>query len=219
MNIECNNISKKYQRFKGPVFKNVSLSLKDNERAIITGPSGSGKTTLLKILALIDRSFKGDYLLDEKNIRKINSKDLAELRKNISYVFQEYGLLENESVYENISLGLTYTNLSKKNIDTKINKITKFLEINDLLKNKVGLLSGGQRQRVALARAMVRNSNIFIADEPFSALDLKMTKKIMSFLLDHYENKILILSFHEKPSFIDPTFKNYIIKDKTLTKI
>ncbi|WP_243342300.1 ATP-binding cassette domain-containing protein [Anaerococcus sp. AGMB09787] len=155
MILKCENISKHYGLFKKPVLANINLSLDEGKKMILTGTSGSGKNTLLKILALIDLSFKGKYYIDDKNVNKI---DPSPLRKKISYVYQEYGLLENESVYENIKLGILYDNLSKAEINSRCEKILKLLELDGFHKRRVNLLSGGQRQRVALARAIIRDS-------------------------------------------------------------
>ncbi len=215
MILKCENISKHYGLFKKPVLANINLSLDEGKKMILTGPSGSGKTTLLKILALIDLSFKGKYYIDDKNVNKI---DPSPLRKKISYVYQEYGLLENESVYENIKLGVIYNNLSKDEINSRCEKILKLLELEGFHKRRVSLLSGGQRQRVALARALIRDSEILIADEPFSSLDDKLIEKILEYITNKFNEKNIIMSFHQIPTSITFPYDKYELSDGTLRK-
>ena len=215
MILKCENISKHYGLFKKPVLANINLSLGEGKKMILTGPSGSGKTTLLKILALIDLSFKGKYYIDDKNVNKI---DPSPLRKKISYVYQEYGLLENESVYENIKLGVIYNNLSKDEINSRCEKILKLLELDGFHKRRVSLLSGGQRQRVALARALIRDSEILIADEPFSSLDDKLIEKILEYITNKFNEKNIIMSFHQIPTSITFPYDKYELSDGTLRK-
>ena len=215
MILKCENISKHYGLFKKPVLANINLSLDEGKKMILTGPSGSGKTTLLKILALIDLSFKGKYYIDDKNVNKI---DPSPLRKKISYVYQEYGLLENESVYENIKLGVIYNNLSKDEINSRCEKILKLLELDGFHKRRVSLLSGGQRQRVALARALIRDSEILIADEPFSSLDDKLIEKILEYITNKFNEKNIIMSFHQIPTSITFPYDKYELSDGTLRK-
>ncbi|MDD7044599.1 MAG: ATP-binding cassette domain-containing protein [Anaerococcus sp.] len=215
MILKCENISKHYGLFKKPVLANINLSLDEGKKMILTGPSGSGKTTLLKILAIIDLSFKGKYYIDDKNVNKI---DPSPLRKKISYVYQEYGLLENESVYENIKLGVIYNNLSKDEINSRCEMILKLLELDGFHRRIVSLLSGGQRQRVVLARALIRDSEILIADEPFSSLDDKLIEKILEYITNKFNEKNIIMSFHQIPTSITFPYDKYELSDGTLRK-
>lgn len=126
--------------------------------------------------------------------------------------------MENESVYENIKLGILYDNLNKAEINSRCEKILKLLELDGFHKRRVSLLSGGQRQRVALARALIRDSEILIADEPFSSLDDKLIEKILEYITNKFNEKNIIMSFHQTPTSITFPYDKYELSDGTLRK-
>ena len=161
--------------------KDVDLEVKKGEFLAIMGPSGSGKSTMIKILGLLDNSFQGEYLLEGKNIKKMTDDQLSDIRnKKIGFVFQNFNLIKNLSVKENIVLPMQYQRISKKKSEEKVLELIKRVDLVSKMNKYPSELSGGQQQRVSLIRALVNNPDIIIADEPTGALDSHTSKEIMN---------------------------------------
>ena len=201
MSIDLNNVLKIYNKSgnKTIALRGIDLSIKDGEKIIIVGESGAGKSTLLNIIGLIDRQFSGDYLLDGKNILDFNTNEICKLlNQTFGFIFQEYALIEEETVFKNVKIPLVYSSVRKKYYRKKVEDMLKSVELNNVIDKKVNELSGGQRQRVAIARALINNPSIILADEPTGSLDKRMTKQVIDIIyscLD--ESKILILVTHD----------------------
>lgn len=201
MSIDLNNVLKIYNKSgnKTIALRGIDLSIKDGEKIIIVGESGAGKSTLLNIIGLIDRQFSGDYLLDGKNILDFNTNEICKLlNQTFGFIFQEYALIEEETVFNNVKIPLVYSSVRKKYYRKKVEDMLKSVELNNVIDKKVNELSGGQRQRVAIARALINNPSIILADEPTGSLDKRMTKQVIDIIyscLD--ESKILILVTHD----------------------
>ncbi len=190
----------------------ISLNVDRGEIIAIMGPSGCGKSTLLNMLGCIDIPNKGEYYIDGTKVefKKLNS--LSEIRnKKISFVFQNFALIKDLNVLENIILPLKFRGISYKERVEKGMKYLKELGIEDLKKKSVRELSGGQQQRVAIARALAQESEVILADEPTGALDEENSIKIMELLryLNKEYNKTIIVITHDKlvASFCDKIMK------------
>ncbi|MED5049451.1 ABC transporter ATP-binding protein [Bacillus siamensis] len=173
--ITLNNISKTFD--EKPVLSNFSLQIKENEFVSIVGKSGSGKTTLLNIIGLLDTPHSGD--IEILGFRTPKSNDVMKLRReNLGYIFQNYVLMDNETVLTNLQLSTAYAK------DFKKEKLTESLEMVGLdksfLKKKVYQLSGGEQQRVAIARIILKPCDIILADEPTGNLDESNKNIILS---------------------------------------
>ncbi|GGG54576.1 ABC transporter ATP-binding protein [Paenibacillus radicis (ex Gao et al. 2016)] len=161
-----------YKHYKGesrPAVDDFHLSIEEGEFLVLVGPSGCGKSTTLRMLAGLEEITKGDLYIDGKFVNYTSPKD-----RDIAMVFQNYALYPNLSVYENIALGLKLRKTAKHDIELRVNRVAKILEISHLLERKPSQLSGGQKQRVALGRAIAREPQVFLMDEPLSNLDAKL---------------------------------------------
>ncbi len=166
------------------ILKDIDLKIHEGEFVAIMGPSGSGKSTLINILGFIDRGYEGDYLFDGENYQKRSDNELAAIRnRTVGFVFQNFKLIQNNTILENVSISLLYAGLrASERHDRVIEMLHRvgLFEKENLVPNK---LSGGQQQRVAIARAIVNQPKFIIADEPTGALDSKTSKDIMALFL------------------------------------
>jgi sn-glycerol 3-phosphate transport system ATP-binding protein len=169
--ISLRNVEKAYST--GPkavkVIHGVNAEIADGEFIVIVGPSGCGKSTLLRMVAGLEEITAGEVSIGP---RVVNQLEPAE--RDIAMVFQNYALYPHMSVYDNMAYGLKIAKVPKAEIDTRVQKAAKILELSQLLERKPRQLSGGQRQRVAMGRAIVRQPQVFLFDEPLSNLDAKL---------------------------------------------
>ena len=182
--LEVKNLKKVYTtRFGGnkvTALSNVNFTVERGEYVAIMGESGSGKTTLLNILAALDKPTEGEVILEGDNLNKVNDKALAAFRRErLGFVFQEFNLLDNFSVRDNIYLPLVLAGEKHKEMEKKIDPIAKKLGIDELLEKYPYEISGGQKQRVAVARAIITKPDILLADEPTGALDSGSTDELL----------------------------------------
>ena len=182
--LEVKGIKKIYKTRFGSnaveALKNVNFSVEEGEYIAIMGESGSGKTTLLNILAALDKPTAGSVLLDGKELANIKESAVAQFRRdNLGFVFQEFNLLDNFTVEDNIFLPLVLAGKTYDEMHSRIVPIAKKLGIAELLKKYPYEISGGQKQRAAVARALITSPRIILADEPTGALDSKATDELL----------------------------------------
>lgn len=178
----------------------VDLIINKNEYVALMGPSGSGKSTMMNILGCLDVPSEGSYILNEKDVSKLNDDQLAHIRnKEIGFVFQTFNLLPRLSALENVILPLIYAGKGSKERNEKGKHVLEIVSLADRMHHKPNELSGGQRQRVAIARALVNNPSIILADEPTGNLDTKTSEEIMQ-IFDNIqaEGNTVILVTHEE---------------------
>lgn len=182
------------------VFDNFNLEIEQGEMVALTGPSGSGKTTLLNTIGLIEEVEKGDYHLFEKKAPKTNTSGANQMiREKISYLFQNFALVDHLSVEENLKMALKYVKKTKTEKTTLIKEALERVNLNDYQKLKVFEISGGEQQRVAIARAILKPSEIILADEPTGALDPKNRDEILGILKKlNNEGKTIIIVTHDQ---------------------
>ena len=185
MLLEVNNVRKVYttrlSTQSTEALKNVNFAVDKGEYVAIMGESGSGKTTLLNILATFDKATSGSVLLNNLDLSKLKDKELADFRRdNLGFVFQDFNLLDNFSIKDNILLPLVLANKKYKDMEKRLEKVTKPLGIDKLINKYPYEISGGQRQRVAVARAIITNPSLILADEPTGALDSKSTDQLLN---------------------------------------
>lgn len=182
--LEVNNLKKVYTtRFGGnhvQALSNVNFSVEEGEYLAIMGESGSGKTTLLNILAALDKPTSGEVLLNGKSMIKIKEKEISAFRReNLGFVFQDFNLLDNFTLKDNIFLPLVLSQKSYDEMEQRIAPIAKMLGIETLLNKFPYEVSGGQKQRAAVARALITKPYLVLADEPTGALDSKATDSLL----------------------------------------
>ncbi len=159
---------------------NISFNVDEGEFVGIMGASGSGKTTLLNCISTIDRVTAGHILIDGEDITKLKGKRLNKFRREeLGFIFQDFNLLDTLTAYDNIALALTIQKVNPVEIDQRVKKIAKKLEIIDILNKYPYQVSGGQKQRIASARAIITNPKLILADEPTGALDSKSARQLL----------------------------------------
>lgn len=159
---------------------NISFKVDEGEFVAIMGASGSGKTTLLNIISTIDRVTAGHIYVDGDDVTSLKGEELNEFRREkLGFIFQDFNLLDSLTAYENIALALSIQNFSPSEIDDRIKKIAKELNIQEVLEKYPYQMSGGQKQRVASARAIITDPKLVLADEPTGALDSKSSKMLL----------------------------------------
>ena len=181
------------------VINNTSLTLPDKGLVALLGPSGCGKTTLLNALGGLDKIKSGKIYVNGKRISKRRSYQVDKIRNlEIGYIFQNYYLLDNETVFDNVAISLKMIGIkSKQEIKKRVNYVLETLGIYRYRNRLAGMLSGGERQRVGIARAIVKEPNIIIADEPTGNLDSGNTIEIMNIIKSISKNRLVILVTHE----------------------
>ena len=201
--IRVQNVDKYFNRFKKNkihVINNTSLEFEDTGLVALLGPSGSGKTTLLNVIGGLDKVRRGKIFVDGKKITRRGQNAIDKIRNlNIGYIFQDYKLIEDKSVYDNVALSLKLIGIKdKKEIDKRVCYVLDRVGMLRYKKRPCNMLSGGERQRVGIARAIVKNPNIIIADEPTGNLDSKNSIEIMNIIKSISKDKLVILVTHEK---------------------
>ena len=186
--INISNINKSFGSTH--VIKDVSLEIKSESFTVFVGPSGCGKSTILRMIAGLEEMSSGTIKIDDVIVNDLEPKD-----RDVSMVFQSYGLYPNMSVFENIRFPLKIRKIKKSLHEKLIMRAVKMVELEKFIKRKPAELSGGQKQRVALARALVRNPNIFLMDEPLSNLDAKLRVSTRA-QIKHLQNKLKITTIY-----------------------
>ncbi len=196
--IETVNLSKSYGNHV--VINNLNLKIKEQEMVAIVGPSGCGKSTLLNIIGQIDDQYDGTLLIDEKTMNKLNQSQKEKfIRYHINYLFQNFALIETETVKENLLIGLEYSKLKKQEKNERIAEVLKKVKLEKTLNKKVYELSGGEQQRIALARIMLKPGNIVLADEPTGNLDKDSSLLVMKVLKElQKDGKTIIIVTHSE---------------------
>lgn len=222
--IVLKNISKTYNEGSSDevhALKNINLTVEGGEMLAVMGVSGSGKSTLLHIVGCLDKASSGEYELDGENIARAYSDKLNRIRnEKIGFVLQDYGLIEDKSVLENVMFPLAFSKyVSYKQMKTMGRSVLESLGIISLEKKRVSKLSGGQKQRTAIARAIVNNPSVILADEPTAALDRNTANEIMNIFtkLSKKEKRTIIIVTHDK-RIADMCDRTLYISDGVLTE-
>jgi len=181
------------------VLKDINFKVEDGEIVGIIGLSGAGKTSLLRTLNLLQVPTSGKILLDGVDLTSLDKEELRKIRKKISIVFQHFNVLSARTVFQNVALPLEIEDLSKKEIEEKVNKMLESMNLIPRKDAYPSQLSGGEKQRTAIARALISNPDIILFDEPTSSLDPKTTQKILDLILEINQStrKSILIVTHE----------------------
>ena len=217
--ITLKDITKIYKgnNYETIALNRVNLAIEKGDFLAVMGPSGSGKTTFLNIIGCMDSPTSGEYLLNGENVEGYSSVKLTEVRKNyISFVFQNFALLQDYTVYENIEVPLLAKNIRRSERKKCIKEKMELLGIVGLENKLPAQLSGGQQQRVAIARVLVADNPIILADEPTGALDQNTSKELMEiFCRLNAQGKTIIVITHD-PNVADYAKRKLQIVDGVL---
>ena len=199
--IETDNLWKTYRMGTEEVhaLSGVSIEIEQGEYVAIIGPSGSGKSTLMNLIGCLDTPTRGNYLLNEKDVGRMNDDELARIRnEEIGFVFQTFNLLPRATALHNVELPLIYAGVEPKERSERARRALQLVELGNRMTHRPNELSGGQRQRVAIARALVNRPSILLADEPTGNLDSKTGKEIIAlFERLHDQGNTILLITHE----------------------
>ncbi|MCC5918778.1 MAG: ABC transporter ATP-binding protein [Cryomorphaceae bacterium] len=178
----------------------VDLQINKNEYVALMGPSGSGKSTLMNIIGCLDVASNGTYVLNGKDVSRMEENELADIRNTeIGFVFQTFNLLPRTTALSNVALPLVYAGIAKLDRIARATKALEMVGLGDRMDHQPNQLSGGQRQRVAVARALINNPSIILADEPTGNLDTKTSEEIMRLFAEiHEKGNTVILVTHEE---------------------
>src|SRR3954469_16731488 len=197
--ILLDRVTKKYPRTPGAALERISLHVEPKEFVIVVGQSGAGKTTLLRLLTREERPTSGKIIVGGIDYDKLSDKDIPLLRRKIGTVFQDFKLLPNKTVFENVGFALEIVGVSNREIKHTVPKVLDIVNLKGKEDNMPRQLSGGERQRVAIARAIVRQPRILIADEPTGNLDPKHAWDVIKVLekINRYGTTVLLTTHNQ----------------------
>jgi len=217
--ISANNLTKQFGNAKSPIIavNSVQFSIDKGSFTIILGKSGSGKSTLLNMLTGLDVPTSGELIVDDKNLSKLNSAQLAKYRSSIGVVFQFYNLLPNLSAIENIMMSAWAGNSKKTKKDAEI--LMEKFGLSHRINADVKTLSGGEKQRVALCRSLLNNPQILFCDEPTGALDSANESEVMDILQELNTEGVTVVLVTHAPEFQNRADQVITMKDGKIDTI
>ena len=196
--IECTHVYKKYRNGTNALY-DINLNVAQGEFVYIIGPTGSGKSTMLKIINGEEIPTKGDVILDNINVGKLKNRKVAKYRQNLGVIFQEYRLLPEKTVFENVYFALEVINANVTKARQRVREVLNLVGLDDKALSFPRELSGGQQQRVAIARAIANKPKILICDEPTGNLDPGMSREIIHLLgkINKEEGTTVLMVSHD----------------------
>ena len=197
--IHLKDVTKVYEQNKVKALDNISLDIDDGEFVFIVGASGSGKSTLMKLLMREELVTSGEIIVDGENVVKLKQSEVPYLRRSLGVIFQDYRLLEDKTVYENVAFAMQVIEAPRRLMQRTVNTVLDIVGLGDKYKHFPDQLSGGEQQRVAIARAIVNDPKIVIADEPTGNLDPETSWDIMDiFKRINATGTTIVMATHDK---------------------
>jgi cell division transport system ATP-binding protein len=211
--IEFKDVNKTYKNGK-VALSNINLKINKGDFVFLVGSSGAGKSTFIKLLLKEKEVTTGKIIIEGQDVTKIPRRKIPKFRRSIGVVFQDFRLLPNKTVYENVAFAMEIIGQSSKNIRRRVPFILGMVGLSEKAKSYPNELSGGEQQRVSIARAIVNNPSLLIADEPTGNLDPSTANEIMNLLVDiNRRGTTIIMATHAK-DVVDKMRKRVIALDK-----
>ncbi|MBI4847407.1 MAG: cell division ATP-binding protein FtsE [Nitrospirae bacterium] len=215
--IQFTNVSKFYD--EDVVLKDISFTIEKGELAYITGPSGAGKTTLLKLIYCAERPDQGQIVVAHWDVGKLKQGTIPYLRRNVGIVFQDFRLLSNKTVFDNVALALRIHDMPPKEIKEKVSAVLKEVKISHKANTFPPHLSGGEQQRVVIARAMVSKPTVLLADEPTGNLDAETSKTITDLFKEiNARGTTVLIATHNDALFHGTGRRVFHLRDNCIEK-
>lgn len=215
--IEFSNVSKYYDQ--DIVLKDVSLNIDKAELVFITGPSGAGKTTLLKLIYCAEPPDEGHIVVAGWDVRKLKQRTIPFLRRNLGIVFQDFRLLKNKTVFDNVALALRIHDMHPDEIKEDVHEVLKDVKLKHKANTYPEHLSGGEQQRVVIARAMVTKPTVLLADEPTGNLDAETSANIMNLFRDiNTRGTTVLIATHNEGLFQGTGCRVIYLRDNQIDK-
>lgn len=212
--IEFRNVSKKYEGAPVHALKDINLSIEKGEFVFVVGSSGAGKSTFLKLMMREEVPSTGSIVVDDIDLTKIKKRDIPKFRRRLGIVFQDFRLIPNMTVFDNVAFAMRVIGTKEKKIRRRVPYVLSLMGLNDKARNYPKELSGGEQQRVALARALANNAEIIIADEPTGNVDPQMSYEIVDLLMRLNEAGTTVIMVTHEHSLVRCFDKRVIILDK-----
>ncbi|MCD8117920.1 MAG: cell division ATP-binding protein FtsE [Lachnospiraceae bacterium] len=197
--IELKNVTKAYTQGV-PAINHINLQIQKGEFVFVVGKSGSGKSTLIKLLLKELEPTEGEIIVNGSNLGKMKHRQVPKYRRQIGFVFQDFRLLKDRNVYENIAFAQKVISAPPRAIERKVSSVLKLVGLSEKYRSFPDELSGGEQQRVALARALVNNPSILLADEPTGNLDPKNSWEIMKLMeeINHMGTTVVVVTHNNE---------------------
>ncbi len=212
--IEFKNVNFSYK--EEPVFSGLDMTVDAGSFVLVTGESGVGKTTFIKLITAELKPDEGKIFVDGKDISKLKDRELPAYRRNMGVIFQDFRLLEESTVYENLDIVRQVVGLSRKEAERKITSILTLLGMQDKFNNIPLELSGGERQRLCIGRALMNNPRILIADEPTGNLDPANSREVMKiFSLVRSQGITVVVATHNVDAAEGLIYKEFVLSGRT----
>ncbi len=181
------------------VLQDISFDLNRGEFAYITGSNGAGKTTLLKIIFAMERASEGSIVVNNREVSSLPNRHLHQYRREVGFVFQDFKLLPDLNLYDNVSLPLEVRKMSPKEVDYRVRGVLALVGLGDREKDYPSTLSGGEQQRVAIARSIISKPTLLLADEPTGNLDSRTAREIMGLFQEiHALGTTVLIATHDE---------------------
>ncbi len=211
--IEFRNVSKTYET-GNRALKNITLRIKDGEFVFVVGRSGSGKSTLVKLITRELKATEGSITVNGRELEKLKAREIPKYRRGLGIIFQDFRLLNDRNVYENIAFAQRVIGTPAGKIRENVPEILKLTGLSAKYKNMPNQLSGGEQQRVAIARALINRPSVILADEPTGNLDEKNSQEIMKLLYEINAMGTTVIVITHSRDIVETSGKRVIVMSK-----